>query len=114
MEAGFAEQSLDAERVKLLGVEAVGTVDLKEEFGEAERFANRTRRMHRLVAEHRHFARFVAVPRSGELLQRIDHVLVNVSVVELVFAIVREKKLDRFGNKAVIVGIAQRASDEHG
>src|SRR5882724_8800657 len=70
--------------------------------------------MHGLIAKHGQLAGGSAISAGSQLSKRIDHVLVDISVIEFMLAIVGQKKIDGFGNQAFVVGVAERAADEHG
>ena len=94
----FAEKRLDAEWIGFFSMEAIAAVDLKEKFRKPERFADGTRRIHRLVAEHSQLARLAAISARREMVQSIDHMVVDIGVIEFVFAIISEEEIDGFGD----------------
>src|SRR6185312_1405945 len=106
------EQCLHAQRIGLLGFEAVAAVNPEEKIGQSQGFGNGASWAHGLVAEDCHLASVA----SGvhERAQRVEDTIVYIRVVELVLAIIIEKELQCDMNEVLVLRIAERAPHQHG
>src|SRR5579859_763801 len=109
--AAFTAQSVYAQRVGLLGGEAVSAVDLKEEITQSERLHDLPRRVHGLVAKHGEPARR-SVIEGCELLQSGQNPVIDQSVIQLVLAVVKQKVLQRAHEERLVVRVAQGAAHQ--
>ena len=112
---GFVDEGADAVGVRLLGVEAVASVVLKEEWSEAEGGADVAGGVYGFVGEDGHGERWLG---GADGLEGFDGSGVDEGEVEFVDAVVVEEEGESFGYKFFVVeiagGVAKGAADEHG
>src|SRR2546423_155896 len=94
LHTGLLQQRLHSDGIGLLSVEAVAAIDLKEVAAQAKGFHNRAGWHNRLIAQHCHLDRLSVAAWVQEIERFLDS-SVNISVIELVFAIVEQKELQR-------------------
>jgi hypothetical protein len=108
---GLAKNGLDAHGVGLLGVEAVAAVNANEKISEPEFPDDGARGIDGLIREHGHF------PLSAirlNVLERRANAIVDGGVIEFVGTVVSEEVVERLVEEVLVVGIAERATYEHG
>jgi len=108
-DAGFFEQFEGAFGVGLFSGEAIAAVDLGEEWSEAEGFDDGARGDHGFVGEHGHFSRS-AVGGTLDGGEGVMNSVVDGGVVEFVFAVVGEKKLQSLAKGCFVDGIAAESA----
>src|SRR5579872_4002555 len=109
---GFFQNAVHAVRIGLLRGKAVASVHVKEEIVQAEGFDDSARGNDRLVREHGHFPEeSIGAADNGE---HFFNAVVDMRVVELVGAVVGEKKFEGFFYDFLVLGIAERTAYEHG
>ncbi len=107
---GVVQDGLRAFRVGLFGGEAVATVDVEEELGEAEGFHDRAGGNYGFVREHGHLTgHAVGITNCAE---HFFDAVVYVGVIELVNTVVAEEVLQAFFYYGFIPGIAEGATHE--
>ncbi len=110
--AGFFEQFEGAFGIGLFGGETIAAVDLREKRSEAEGFDDGARGDDGFVGEHGHFSRR-AVGGTLDGGEGVTDSVVDGGVVEFVFAVVGEKKLQSLAKGCFVDGIAaESALDE--
>ena len=113
-DADFFEQFKGAFGIGFFGREAIAAVDLREEWSEAEGFDDGAGGNYGFVGEHGHFSRS-AVGGAMDGGEGVVNAVVDGGVVEFVFAVVGEKKLQSLANDCFVDGIAsESALDQDG